>query len=109
MTDPPPHAYVRQKVSQALGCLVGSGSLSTRLPMAGSILSELKIQPDLIRNLPDDLHDKLQAVLRALARHPPEGPHDSGWAASVRRLSERERGVIAADILDVYDGLNGGI
>jgi NaMN:DMB phosphoribosyltransferase len=105
-----PHYYVRQKVWQALGCLVGPGTLGERLTMAASVLSELKVQPALVARLPGDVLEKLERVLNALTRREPlEGPHDSGAAAAVRRLTDAEREQIATVILDIYVGLKGGV
>jgi hypothetical protein len=104
------HSYVRQKVWEALGCLVSTKRFRDRLAAAACPLLQLKnMFPHLLDELPEDVRSKLDDVTQALTKHLPEWKDDSAAAASVRRLTPRQRTKIAQDILDIYVAVSGGL
>ncbi len=104
------HWYVRQKVWEAVRCLVGTKLFRNRLIAAASSLSELNIMhPSLVEDLPVDVRTKFKDVMEALTRYQVEWNGDSVHAASVRKLTPRQRTKIAENILDIYVAVSGGL
>ena len=104
------HWYVRQKVWEALRCLVGTKQFRDRLAAAADPLSQLKhLHPHLLDELPEDVRSKFADTMVALTKHPPEWNGDSTFAASVRRLTPRQRTKIAQNILEIYVAVSGGL
>jgi hypothetical protein len=104
------HWYVRQKVWEALRCLVSTKPFRDRLTAAAGPLSQLKyMHSKLLDDLPENVRVKFDDVMQALTKHPPEWNGDSGAAASVRNLTPRQRTKIAQDILDIYVAVSGGL
>jgi len=102
--------YVRQKVWEALRCLVSPKQFRDRLTAAAWPLSQLKyMHPQLVDALPEDTRSKFDDVMEALTKHSPEWKGDSDAAASVRSLTPRQRTKVAQDILDIYVVVSGGL
>ena len=104
------HWYVRQKSWEAVRCLVGTKLFRDRLIAAASPLSELKIMhPSLVEDLPEGVQNKFKDVMEALTRYQAEWKGDSVHAASVRKLTPRQRTKVAEYILDIYVAVSGGL
>jgi hypothetical protein len=104
------HSYIRQKVWEALRCLVSTKLFRDRLAAAAGPLLDLRnLHRHLLDELPDDVRSKFDDVTQVLTKHPPEWKGDSVAAASVRSLTPRQRTKIAEDILDIYVAVSGGL
>jgi len=113
-------AHVRQKLWEALRCLVSNESFRDRLIYAAGPLTQLPRNE--IEQLPDGVRDRLRSVVDALTEHPAP-PHwvaaqsrlgsagvlFSGIGASVRKLTPRQRRKIAEEILSLFVALSGGL
>jgi len=104
------HWYAREKVWQAVDCLVGDGKLQDRLVAAAHPLVRLRtLHADEVAQLPDGVRAKFDAVAADLTKRPPEWPRDSAIEASVRKLKPHQRSKLARDILDIFVTLSGGL
>ena len=117
-----PHSHAREKLWEAVGCLVGPKPFEFRMIKAAEALG--KIHPDERAQLPEDVRSKLDAIMGALTKHqlaPGQPDHPTwpyrpmprktggGYAASVRRLGHRQRTQITDNILSSFVTLSGGI
>jgi hypothetical protein len=113
-------SHARQKLFEALYCLVGNGSFRDRLIHAASPLTELL--PSEVEQLPDTARDRFTAVVDALTKYPPSPKpsaiewgvpppeiFESGIEASVHKLTPRQRRKIAEEILSMFVALSGGL
>jgi|SRR5580658_1959310 hypothetical protein len=104
------HSYVRQKVWEALGCLVSTKQFRIRLTEAAQPLSQLtNTHPHLVAELPEDVRRKMDCVVQALTKYQPEWKGGSVAEASVSRLTPRQRTKIAQEILEIYVAVSGGL
>jgi hypothetical protein len=100
-----PHSHAREKLLEAVSCLVASKPFGVRMTKAAEALG--KIHSDELVRLPKDVRNKLDAVMADLTKHP--GEWKGGYAASVRRLGHRRRTEIVEDILGCFVTLSGGL
>jgi hypothetical protein len=104
------HCYVRQKLWEAMGCLVGPKHFRDRMTAAAGPLTHLKyLHSDLVARLPDNVRSKFNDVIQLLTQKSPEWRDDSGEAASVRKLTPRQRRKIGEDILSMFVSVSGGL
>jgi hypothetical protein len=96
-----PYRYARQKLWQAVDCLVGDGPLRLRLGYAYTTLLILNADND----LPAELRDRFTALMQALdarADNEAHGPVTINTRAP-------KAGRLAGEVLSLYIALRGGI
>jgi hypothetical protein len=86
-----PHPHARQKLWEAVGCLIGTKPFRDRLTNARGVL--VQIHSNERAQLPENVREKLDPVLSALAKHPDEWEGDE----------------ITANILSIFVELMGGL
>jgi hypothetical protein len=115
MPDRDRNWYARQKLWEAVGCLIDRRSFRDRLTAAAGPLAQLNgLHPDEVALLPERQRLKFEAVVGILTKHPPPTFPDlyhweSGITFSVRKMTPRQRAKAAQDILDLFVELSGGL
>jgi hypothetical protein len=104
--------YARQKIWEAVGCLIGRKSFRDRLIAAAHPLAQLKhLHASEVARLPESVRGRFDDIVQALTKHPPnrEEGLDNRIEASVHKLTPRQRAEIAQDILEIFVILCGGL
>src|SRR5262245_26810680 len=96
-----PYTYARQRLLQAVECLVGEGALRQRLGYAYTTLAKLNEDND----LPPDLRDRFKKLMWEL-----QARSDGGKYGPVKIITRAPKaGHLAQEVLAIYIDLRGGI
>jgi hypothetical protein len=96
--------YAREKLYQAVESLISDGTLKHRVAATGQFLIRLKSE-----DFPQDLRKNYDNIMEHLTEFHPEFNADSSFAASTRRMTDRDAEKLAKDIFNLYVDLTGGI
>jgi hypothetical protein len=99
--------HVRQRLWQAINCLVGDGPIQARLAFAVDNL--VSLPPPELEHLPTELRERFDAVKAHLTKHPAEKAGEGSILASARKMTSEEGVELAKEIVSIYVKLRGGI
>ena len=94
--------YAREKLYQAIDCLVGAGSIQERLIWAANCLISLTSD-----DFPEEERQTFEDLWSELTRYPND--HAGAITDSVNRLHEEEATKVARGIFSLYITIRGGI
>jgi hypothetical protein len=91
------YRYARQKFEEALGSLVGVGSIQERL--AGAVQYLNRLEP---HDLPEETRVCFMAVMDSFTRYRGESRGEGSHQASCRKMTAEEGSGVAKKVLEIY-------
>jgi hypothetical protein len=96
------NSYAKQKLYEAVHCLVGSNTIQERLTFAAVSLVQLRAP---VGELPSEIREQFDVVLERLTIE----PLSTATGYSPRRLTDEEGREIAQDIFGMFVKVMGGL